>query len=273
MAASGTADPKHRRRRPPRSAATSRSGGGVQDCSVIGRHSSSVGATLPRRVGCGKGTLFRRVPRRRPGPRLAAAGEPRGSRDLTEVARLLRRGRGCREPGVRRNPRPRRHRRHAGGRCSRRSPISPSTSRPTLVDGDRVAVLGTSDDDRSARAGSAGHRHGVPISYRLVLLFTIADGSGRPRPADLRQRRSARTARESAHRPGAARRPRKCSARCSPRTAAGGFAFYESVGHSVPCRAIGGDFFDFIDLPSGDVGNRDGRRRGQGAGGCAARGD
>ena len=37
------------------------------------------------------------------------------------------------------------------------------------------------------------------------------------------------------------------------RSAAAG-PFYESVGDSLPCRAIGGDFFDFIDLPSGDLG-------------------
>jgi sigma-B regulation protein RsbU (phosphoserine phosphatase) len=30
--------------------------------------------------------------------------------------------------------------------------------------------------------------------------------------------------------------------------------FYESAGNSIPCRSIGGDFFDFIDLPSGDLG-------------------
>jgi sigma-B regulation protein RsbU (phosphoserine phosphatase) len=30
--------------------------------------------------------------------------------------------------------------------------------------------------------------------------------------------------------------------------------FCKSVGDSMPCRAIGGDFFEFIDLPGGDVG-------------------
>jgi len=32
------------------------------------------------------------------------------------------------------------------------------------------------------------------------------------------------------------------------------FRFCESVGDSVPCRAIGGDFFEYVELPSGDVG-------------------
>src|SRR5262249_1821193 len=31
-------------------------------------------------------------------------------------------------------------------------------------------------------------------------------------------------------------------------------SFYEAAGDSTPCRAIGGDFFEFIDLPSGDLG-------------------
>ena len=37
------------------------------------------------------------------------------------------------------------------------------------------------------------------------------------------------------------------------RTAPAG-RFHQSAGNSLPCRAIGGDFFDFIDLPSGDLG-------------------
>ena len=31
-------------------------------------------------------------------------------------------------------------------------------------------------------------------------------------------------------------------------------AFFEVVGSSLPCRAIGGDFIEYIDLPSGEVG-------------------
>lgn len=31
-------------------------------------------------------------------------------------------------------------------------------------------------------------------------------------------------------------------------------AFFEVVGSSLPCRAIGGDFLEYIDLPSGDLG-------------------
>jgi hypothetical protein len=30
--------------------------------------------------------------------------------------------------------------------------------------------------------------------------------------------------------------------------------FFEAVGQSVPCRAIGGDFFDYVDLPDGGFG-------------------
>jgi len=92
----------------------------------------------------------------------------------------------------------------------------------------------------------------VPISYRIVLLFTIADGrvvrdqriydsAGLlDRLEKLRIDRELRTAAE-------------VQRALQTRTASTG-PFYESAGNSLPCRAIGGDFFDFIDLPSGAVG-------------------
>lgn len=41
--------------------------------------------------------------------------------------------------------------------------------------------------------------------------------------------------------------------------------FFETAGQSVPCRAIGGDFFDYIDLPNGGFGVAVGDVAGKGA--------
>ena len=120
-----------------------------------------------------------------------------------------------------------------------------------LVDGDRVAVLGTlTTSDLPMWFGRQSLD--VPISYRIVLLFTIADGrvvrdqriydsAGLlDRLEKLRIDRELRTAAE-------------VQRALQTRTASSG-PFYEAAGNSLPCRAIGGDFFDFIDLPSGDLG-------------------
>jgi ketosteroid isomerase-like protein len=120
-----------------------------------------------------------------------------------------------------------------------------------LVDGDRVAVLGKiSTTDRIGWFGQAPT--GSPITYRLVLLFTVIDGlvvhderiydsAGvverlEKARVDKELRIAAEVQRELSTR----------SARVGP--------FYESIGDSLPCRAIGGDFFEFLDLPSGDTG-------------------
>ena len=41
--------------------------------------------------------------------------------------------------------------------------------------------------------------------------------------------------------------------------------FFEAVGASIPCRAIGGDFFDYVDLPAGEFGFAVGDVAGKGA--------
>jgi sigma-B regulation protein RsbU (phosphoserine phosphatase) len=120
-----------------------------------------------------------------------------------------------------------------------------------LVDGERVAVLGTlTTSDLPAWFGR--QTLDVPISYRIVLLFTIADGlvvrdqriydsAGLlERLEKLRIDRELRTAAE-------------VQRALQARTASTG-SFYEAVGNSLPCRAIGGDFFDFLELSSGRVG-------------------
>jgi serine phosphatase RsbU (regulator of sigma subunit) len=120
-----------------------------------------------------------------------------------------------------------------------------------LVDGDRVAVLGaiTSPDLHEWFGRPAVD---TPISYRIVLLFTLADGKV------VHDRRLYDSA-------GVVERLEKARVDKELRTAADvqrallsrtprAGAFYTAVGDSIPCRAIGGDFCEFIDLPSGDLG-------------------
>ena len=119
-----------------------------------------------------------------------------------------------------------------------------------LVDGDRVAVLSTlTTSDAIGWFGRPAT--GGPIGYRLVLLLTVADG------AIVRDERIYDSV-------GVVERLEKAQLDKELRLAAevqqalvsrAGHAgtFCESVGDSVPCRAIGGDFFSFLDLPSGDT--------------------
>jgi sigma-B regulation protein RsbU (phosphoserine phosphatase) len=119
------------------------------------------------------------------------------------------------------------------------------------VDGDRVAVLSTfTTTDRTGWFGRPAT--GGRISYRLVLLLTMAGGKivHDERFYDstgvLERLEKARLDREL-------RTAGDVQRTLLSRTAHRG-PFCESVGDSVPCRAIGGDFFEFIELPSGDVG-------------------
>lgn len=120
-----------------------------------------------------------------------------------------------------------------------------------LVDGDRVAVIGTiTSTDRRGWFGQTPT--GSIIRYRLVIIFTLAHGR------IVRDERIYDSA-------GVLDRLEKARLDKELRTAADVqrallsrtthvAAFCESAGSSVPCRAIGGDFFEFLDLPSGDVG-------------------
>jgi ketosteroid isomerase-like protein len=120
-----------------------------------------------------------------------------------------------------------------------------------LLDGDRIAVLSTvATTDRMGWFGRPAT--GSPIGYRLVLLFTVAgdkiihderiyDSAGVvERLEKARLDKELRTAAE-------------VQRALLSRTAHLG-RFCESVGDSVPCRAIGGDFFEYVELPSGDIG-------------------
>jgi len=120
-----------------------------------------------------------------------------------------------------------------------------------LVDGDRIAVLSTvATTDRKGWFGRPAT--GGPISYRLLLLLTVADGrivhderiydsaGVLERLEKARLDKELRTAAEVQR------------ALVSRTTYVASFC--ESGGDSAPCRAIGGDFFEFFELPSGDVG-------------------
>jgi steroid delta-isomerase-like uncharacterized protein len=120
-----------------------------------------------------------------------------------------------------------------------------------LVDGARVAVLSTiTTTDWNAWFGRPAT--GGAISYRLVLLLTVEGGKiiQDERIYDsagvLERLEKARLDKEL-------RTAAEVQRALLPRTAQLG-RFCESVGDSVPCRAIGGDFFEFVELPSGDAG-------------------
>jgi len=120
-----------------------------------------------------------------------------------------------------------------------------------LVDGDRVAVLGTvNSTDRLGWFGLPAT--GGRITYRLVLLLTLAGGKivHDERIYDstgvMERLEKARLDREL-------QTAADVQRALLPRATHEG-SFCESVGDSVPCRAIGGDFFEFVELPSGNVG-------------------
>lgn len=118
-----------------------------------------------------------------------------------------------------------------------------------LVDGDRLALLGSNTSiDRKGWFGLPPT--GAPINYRAVILLTFADGkiTRDERVYDLgavlehvEKARIDQELRTAAEVQGA----------LLPRAMRVG-QYYEAVGESVACRAIGGDFFEFLELPSGD---------------------
>ena len=120
-----------------------------------------------------------------------------------------------------------------------------------LVDGDRVAVLSTlTTTDRIGLFGRPAT--GGQINYRLVLLFTTAEGKV-IRDERIYDSTGVIERLEKARLDKELQTAAAVQRALSPRAALLGH-FCESVGDSVPCRAIGGDFFEFIDLPSGDAG-------------------
>jgi sigma-B regulation protein RsbU (phosphoserine phosphatase) len=120
-----------------------------------------------------------------------------------------------------------------------------------LVDGDRIAVLATvNTTDRAGWFGRPATH--APINYRMVLLLTVRQGTivYDERIYDsagvLERLEKARLDKELRTAADVQRALMSRTAHAAP--------FCEAVGDSVPCRAIGGDFFEFIERPNGDVG-------------------
>jgi sigma-B regulation protein RsbU (phosphoserine phosphatase) len=119
-----------------------------------------------------------------------------------------------------------------------------------LADGDRIAMLGrVRSTDRVGWFGLPPT--GSPIDYRMAMLLTVAGGKI---VRDERMYDSAgvverlEKARVDKELQTAAVVQRALLSRTAHVNASS-----ESIGDSLPCRAIGGDFFEFIDLPGGDV--------------------
>jgi len=120
-----------------------------------------------------------------------------------------------------------------------------------MVDRNRVVVFGrVTSVDRHGWFGRAPT--GGAIDYRLALLLTIGGGQivRDERLYDsagvLERLEKARLDKELST---AADVQRTLLSKTAHVT-----GFCEAIGDSVPCRAIGGDFFEFAALPSGDVG-------------------
>ncbi len=120
-----------------------------------------------------------------------------------------------------------------------------------LVDGDRIIALGVNTaTDRQGWFGLAPT--GGMIKYRAVLLITIAEGKivQEERIYDvnsvLQLLEKARIDRELTTAAEVQRVLLSRTARIGPH--------YQAMGDSLPCRTIGGDFFEFIELPSRALG-------------------
>lgn len=131
-----------------------------------------------------------------------------------------------------------------------------------LVEGDRIAIIGvTTGTDRYGWFGMPPT--GREISYRMVILLTVADGLvvRDERIYDsagvLERLEKTRLDKELSVAADVQRTLLSRSAHVN--------RFCEAVGDSIPCRAIGGDFFELVELPSGDFGMLLGDVAGKGA--------
>lgn len=120
-----------------------------------------------------------------------------------------------------------------------------------LVDGNRVAAFGINTaTDRNGWFGLPPT--GAPISYRATLLLTLV-GRRIVREERLYEMTAVLEHLEKARLDRELRTAAEVQTALLSRSAHVG-RFYEAMGDSVACRTIGGDFFEFIELPSGDFG-------------------
>ena len=131
-----------------------------------------------------------------------------------------------------------------------------------LLDGDRLAIIGAiSATDRSGWFGLPAT--GGDISYRVVVLCTLAAGKI-VREERIYDSLGVLERLEKHALDKELRTAAEVQRVLLPRTAHVG-PHCEATGDSVPCRAIGGDFFEFIELASGDFGIMLGDVAGKGA--------
>src|SRR5262245_29744910 len=129
--------------------------------------------------------------------------------------------------------------------------VTVANTADTMVDGNRVAVFASlSTVDRLGWFGRAPT--GGTITYRLVLIFTIVDGlivrdERLYDSAGLLERLEKTQLDKELRTAGEVQRT------LVPRTSRTS-GFCECNGNSLPCRAIGGDFFEFIELAPNEVG-------------------
>lgn len=121
-----------------------------------------------------------------------------------------------------------------------------------LLDGDRIAVLSNVSATIQGGGWFGYPALGGSVEYRLLLLLTVADGkivrdervydssNLLKRLEKVRLDEELNTAAE-------------IQRALLPRTAFSGSSCH-GAGRSISCRAIGGDFFEFLELPTGEIG-------------------
>jgi predicted ester cyclase len=120
-----------------------------------------------------------------------------------------------------------------------------------LLDGDRVAVLGKATaTDRMGWFGIPAT--GGTIDYRLALLLTLAGGKI-IRDERIFDSTGVMAQLEKARLDNEMRTAAELQRALLPQTTHDS-PFCHLAGDSVPCRAIGGDFFELVELPSGALG-------------------
>lgn len=120
-----------------------------------------------------------------------------------------------------------------------------------FVEGDRIAMYGTATaTDQKGWFGLPPT--GGPITYRAVIVLTLAhrkiirDERLYDLTALVERLEKARMDQEL-------KTAAEVQNALLSRTVAAGH-YYDAAGDSVPCRTIGGDFFEFVELPSGEFG-------------------
>lgn len=120
-----------------------------------------------------------------------------------------------------------------------------------LVDGSRVAPL-TTNTATDLKGWFGLPPTGGSVGYRATLLLTLA-GTKIVREERLYEMTAVLESLEKARLDGELRTAAQVQAALLSRSAHVG-RHYDALGDSAACRTIGGDFFEFIELPSGDFG-------------------